>query len=166
MISTLFLHTPQIPSIFEAVTSQIVLILGRFGAERKAELDTLRAALRKKNYLPVLVDVKKPDSQKFLSMLNVLGHISRCILADFTQPQTMLEAAEYLAAATTAPFLPLLAAEEVEEPSLLPRLRAQYSHILPTQIYATTGELSAIFEQQSVFLMRTRARSDSSLSDL
>ncbi len=162
----LFLHTPQIPSIFEAVTSQIVLILGRFGAERKAELDTLRAALRKKNYLPVLVDVKKPDSQKFLSMLNVLGHISRCILADFTQPQTMLEAAEYLAAATTAPFLPLLAAEEVEEPSLLPRLRAQYSHILPTQIYATTGELSAIFEQQSVFLMRTRARSDSSLSDL
>ena len=109
--------------------------------------------------------MKKPESQKFLSILNVLGHVSRCILADFTQPQTMLEAAEYLATRTTAPFLPLLAAEETKEPALLPRLRAQYSNILPTFTYANTGELSAMFEQQTVLPMWKRVQSGLSLSD-
>jgi len=152
----LFLHTPQIPSIFETVTSQIVLIVGRFGAERKAVLDRLRGALRERNYLPVLLDAKKPERQKFSTLLTVLGHVSRCILADFTQPQTMLEAAECLAAATTAPFLPMLGADAVQEPSLLPRLRAQHPHILPTFTYATIGDLSTIFEQQTLLPIQKR----------
>ncbi len=160
----LFLHTPQIPSIFEAVTSQIVLIIGRFGTERKAALDTLRAALRDRHYLPLLLDFKKPDSRNFLSMLKILGHVSRYILADFTQPQTMLDAAEYLVTTTRIPFLPLLAAEELQEPPLLPRLRAQYSNILPTFIYANTAELSALFDQQILSPLQARFQAGLSVS--
>ncbi|GAK50044.1 Gll2892 protein [Candidatus Moduliflexus flocculans] len=160
----LFLHTPQIPSIFETITSQIVLIVGRFGAERKPVLDALRGALRERNYLPVLLDIKKPEGQKFSTLLTVLGHISRCILADFTQPQTMLDAVECLAAITSAPLLPMFDAEALQEPPLLPRLRARYSHILPTFTYATPGDLSAIFEQHTSLPIHKRFQSGLSLS--
>ena len=35
-----------------------VLILGRFTAERKAVLDALRDELRKRNYLPILFELR------------------------------------------------------------------------------------------------------------
>ena len=52
----LLLNYQKIRQVIDTITSKVVLILGRFTAERKAVLDALREELRKRNYLPILFD--------------------------------------------------------------------------------------------------------------
>jgi len=104
----LLLHTPQITRIFETVTSRFALIVGHFTPERNPVLNTLRTELRKHQYIPLLLDVQKPDVEPFTKMLSILAHIARFIIADFTQPRYMIEPALHIARHASAPFLPIL----------------------------------------------------------
>ncbi len=141
----LFLHTPQIPKIFEAITSQIVLLLGRFGAERKAVLDTLRMEFRQRDYLPVLLDFQKPESEEFMGMVSILGHVSRYVIADLTQPQNLARTAEHLLRAARLPFLPILTRGS-ETPTALGMMTLQReTNLLAPVWYADPQELRDVF---------------------
>jgi uncharacterized protein YjbI with pentapeptide repeats len=47
-------------NLIGAITSKVVLILGRFTQERRGILDAIREELRKRGYLPVFFDFEKP----------------------------------------------------------------------------------------------------------
>jgi hypothetical protein len=49
------LNNQKVLDVIDTITSKVVLILGRFTAERKAVLDALREELRQRNYLPILL---------------------------------------------------------------------------------------------------------------
>jgi uncharacterized protein YjbI with pentapeptide repeats len=59
----LLLNSTRIRHVIDAITSKVVLILGRFTPERKAVLDAIREALRSRDYLPVLFDFEQPISR-------------------------------------------------------------------------------------------------------
>jgi hypothetical protein len=73
----LMLHNEKIRDVIDTITSKVVLILGRFTADRKVILDALRDELRKCNYLPILFDFDKPTSQTRDETITLLARMSR-----------------------------------------------------------------------------------------
>ncbi len=154
----LLLHTPQITQIFEAVTSRFVLIIGHFTPERNPVSEALRAELRKHQYIPLLLDIQKPDAAPFMDMLSILAHISRFMLVDVTAPRLILESVENLIQHTTAPLQPLFlsATPEEQEPPMLASLRAQYPTVLKTYRYAAHEQLSNEFDSHILSPVRRK----------
>ena len=63
MSSDLLLNNQKIRTVIDAITSEVVLILGRFKEERKSVLDAIKDELRKRNYTSILFDFDKPSSR-------------------------------------------------------------------------------------------------------
>ena len=85
----LLIHNERIRSVIDTITKKVVLILGRFTKERKEVLDAIRERLRREDYLPVLFDFDKPASRNFSETVMILAHMSRCIIADLTEPKSI-----------------------------------------------------------------------------
>jgi hypothetical protein len=85
----LLLHNEKIRSVIDTVGRKAVLILGRFTAERKAVLETLRDALRARGYVPMLFDFDQPTSRDLTETIVRLAHMSRFIIADLTDPRSV-----------------------------------------------------------------------------
>ena len=60
----------------DTITSKVVLILGRFTAERKAVLDALREELRKRDYLPILFDFAVPTTRDITETVSLLARMA------------------------------------------------------------------------------------------
>ena len=58
----LMLFNEKVRDVIGTISTKVVLILGRFGIQRKAVLDALREELRQRDYLPILFDFDKPAS--------------------------------------------------------------------------------------------------------
>lgn len=142
----LFLHTPQIPRIFDTVTSQLALILGRFPLDRQPVLEALRDALRRHQYVPILLDFQKPNHKNFGNMLSILVHLVRFIITDFTQSQNILQAIPHIIRHTTVPFQPLLSVGKETEPPILLTLRKHHTTVLETLKYVDPEELAESFD--------------------
>ncbi len=80
----LLLNNRKIREVVDTVTSKIVLILGNFSEERKIVLDELRAALRLRNYLPIMFDSQKPRSQTTIETVTLLARMAKFVIADLT----------------------------------------------------------------------------------
>lgn len=55
----LLLRNAKLRDVIDTVTSKAVLVLGRFSPECKAVLDAVHAELRRRGYLPILVDFQR-----------------------------------------------------------------------------------------------------------
>ncbi len=75
----LLLHNQRVRDLIDAITSKVVLILGRFTKQRKAVLDSIRAELRRRNYSPVLFDFEKPRSRDLTETISTLAHMARFV---------------------------------------------------------------------------------------
>jgi len=85
----LLLYNEKIRQVIDTITSKVVLILGRFTEERKKILDAIREKLRECNYIPILFDFKGPQSRDVIETIQLLAHMSRCVIADITKPRTV-----------------------------------------------------------------------------
>jgi len=96
----LMLNNENLRAVIDTVTSKLVLILGRFTAERKAVLDALRDTLRTHDLVPVLFDFVKPASKDVTGTVETLARMARFIVADLTDPSSIPHEL-----ATVVPFL-------------------------------------------------------------
>jgi len=80
----LLLNNEKVRDTIDTITSKVVLILGRFTAERKAVLDALRDELRKRNLLPILFDFAIPASRDVTETIKTLASLARFVIADVT----------------------------------------------------------------------------------
>jgi hypothetical protein len=80
----LMLKNEKVRDVIDTITSKVVLILGRFTAERKTALDALREELRKRNYLPILFDFDVPATRDITETVSLLARMARFIIADLT----------------------------------------------------------------------------------
>jgi hypothetical protein len=85
----LLLNNAEIRHVIDTITSKVVLILGRFTAERKAVLDGIREELRKHDYVPVLFDFDKPESKDTHETVTTLARMARFVIADITDPRSI-----------------------------------------------------------------------------
>jgi uncharacterized protein YjbI with pentapeptide repeats len=138
----LMLHNQKIRDVIDTITSKAVLILGRFTDERKAVLDALREALRKRNYLPILFDFEKPRSRDTDETITLLARMARFVIADVSDAKAVLQ--ELRAIVPDLPSLPvqpiILATQE--EPGMFDFYRNRPS-LLTVHRYADQEQLLA-----------------------
>jgi uncharacterized protein YjbI with pentapeptide repeats len=85
----MMLDNRRLRKVIDTITSKVVLMLGRFGPERKAILDGLRDELRKYNYLPIIFDFEKPNNRDLTETVGLLAHMARFVIADLTDAKSL-----------------------------------------------------------------------------
>ena len=142
----LLLHNEKIRSVIDTITSKVVLILGRFSAERKAVLDAMREALRKRDLLPVIFDFDKPASKDLTGTVTTLANMARFIIADGTDPKSIPHEMATIVPSTLVPVQPILLAGK-QEYAMFEDLRLRHHWVLPTHRYNTQQQLIADLDE-------------------
>ncbi len=138
------LHNRNIHDVIKSITSNIVLILGRFTPERKPILETIRDGLRKQHYSPVLFDFEKPLSRDFTQMVSTLARIARFIIADLTAHKSIAQELQVIVPSTAIAVQPLLSSAKNVH-SLFPEFK-KYPWVLPGYRYKNIADLLASLE--------------------
>jgi len=83
------MSNPDLHELLTSVTSKGVLLLGRFTGEQAAILEGLKNAIRSRGYLPLKFDFAKPEDRTLKETVLTLAGLSRFIVADLTDPQSI-----------------------------------------------------------------------------
>jgi len=141
----LLVNNQKIRGVIDTITAKAVLILGRFIEERKIVLDSLRSALRERDFVPIIFDFDKPKSQDFTETIKTLAGLCRFVIVDITNPKSSpleLQAAvpDYM-----IPFVPIQ--DQSEEPfSMFLDLQAKYDWVLDVLMYDNVDNLIKVLE--------------------
>ncbi|WAM22597.1 MAG: hypothetical protein OI715_00455 (plasmid) [Candidatus Methanoperedens sp.] len=136
----LLLNNEKIRKVIDAITSKVVLILGRFG-EHKTILDAIRSELRNCNYLPVLFDFEKPVSRDITETVRTLAHLSRFIIADITEPRSIPQELQAIVPDLAVPIQPLLLEGSTGEYVMFQDLKKKYHWVLAVHQYKDLNDL-------------------------
>jgi hypothetical protein len=158
----MMLDNKRIRSVIDKITSKVVLILGRFGVERKAVLDGLREELRRRNYLPVIFDFEKPDNRDLTETIGTLAHMSRFVIADLTDAKSLPQEL-----ATIIPYLPSVPVQPIllsgsQEYAMFEHF-TRYAWVLPVVEYPGLEVLLAAIQDKIIQPAEERAQAQISL---
>jgi hypothetical protein len=123
----LLLHNDKIRRVIDTVGKKGVLLLGRFTEGRIVVLERLRDELRKRGYLPIVFNFDKPETKTFTETVRVLAGLSRFVIADVTDPQSVPAELQAAVPAAMVPFVPILRQEQKKPYALLESLRIEHS---------------------------------------
>jgi hypothetical protein len=137
----------KVGSIIDTVTSKVVLILGRFSAERKPVLDAIRDALRKRDLIPIIFDFAIPATRDVTETVKVLAGLSKFVVADVTDAtEVRAELHSIVPDFPNLPIQPLVLAGRDQFVSLSGNL-TQYPWVLPTFEYHDLQHLLANLDE-------------------
>lgn len=146
----LLINNQKLRHVIDTITSKVVLILGRFTTDRKKVLNELRETLREHDLVPVLFDFKKPASRSFIETVSTLAHMSRFVIADFTEQGDVRREVPHIAGLLSAtPIVPLLHCEEPEIPVTLQDL-SKNPIVLPCVRYSDIEDLLSRLETEII----------------
>jgi uncharacterized protein YjbI with pentapeptide repeats len=74
-----------------SITLNTVLVIGRFPSERKPVLESIKEALRRGDYSPLVLDFDLPGSGDKNEIVKTLGRMSRFVIADLTDDRRIAE---------------------------------------------------------------------------
>jgi uncharacterized protein YjbI with pentapeptide repeats len=138
----LMLNNRKIRNVLETITSKVVLLLGRFTAERKAVLDRLRDQLRQMNFSPVVFDFDPSSSLDVSDTVTLLARMARFVIADLTDPRSVQQELTMIAPNVVVAIQPILLAGQ-EPWSMFPDLRRRSRGLLPIHTYKDADDLLA-----------------------
>jgi uncharacterized protein YjbI with pentapeptide repeats len=145
----LMLKNEKVRDVIDTITSKVVLILGRFTAERKAVLDVLREELRNRNYLPILFDFDKPTSQTTDETITLLARMSRFVIADISDAKSVLQELRAIVPnLPSVPVQPVITATQ-EEPGMFDFFR-KFPWFLKVHHYNNQRQLIADLGEQVI----------------
>ena len=145
----LMLHNEKIRDVIDTIGRKAVLILGRFTPERKAILDALRGELRKRDYLPILLDFDVPARRDITETVSLLARMARFIIADLTDPSSIPKELEAIVPSLAVPVQPLLL-EASAEPYGMFKDYWKYDWVLPVYRYKALEPLLATLEEKVI----------------
>lgn len=131
----------DIRETIDTITSKVVLILGRFTADRKAVLVAIQNTLRSRGLLPIVFDFDRPATKDTTGTVETLARMARFIVADLTDPSSIPHEL-----ATTVPFLRttpvvLLRLEGSTGYSMVEDLEAYDRWVIPVREYPDPSTL-------------------------
>ena len=130
----MLLSNTEVREVIDSIASKVVLIIGRFSADRKPVLDALRIALREHNYTPIIFDFTRPSSRTFIETIGTLAAMSKFVVADLTDAKVVLQELQLiLTTLPSVPVQPLIAAGTEPAATLLDFV--SYSSFLYTHVY-------------------------------
>jgi uncharacterized protein YjbI with pentapeptide repeats len=139
----LLLNNEKVRHIIDAVTSKVVLILGRFSDEQLIVLNGVREALRRRDLAPILFDFKKPASKDVTGTVETLARMAKFIIADLTDPSSIPhELATIVPFLRTTPVLPIRRFGSGGY-TMFEDLKRSYSWVLDVQEYTDGVSLIA-----------------------
>ncbi|HXD31614.1 MAG TPA: pentapeptide repeat-containing protein [Pyrinomonadaceae bacterium] len=153
----LMLNNKKIRRVIDTITSKLVLILGRFTADRKQVLEAIREQLRRRNYLPVLFDFDKPLSRDITETVSTLAHMARFVIADLTDAKSIPQELERI-----VPNLPSLAIQPIllkseAEYGMFEHFK-KYPWVLATYFYSDVEDLLENLDRKVINQAETKAR--------
>ncbi|WP_131745057.1 pentapeptide repeat-containing protein [Frankia sp. Cppng1_Ct_nod] len=163
----LLLNNERLRDVIDTVTSKVVLILGRFSADRKPVLDSLRTELRRHDYLPVLFDFAQPSRRDSTETVSVLAHLARFIVADLTDPSSVPHELATIIPQCIVPVRPLLAGSNFPDLSdsspnaaygMFIDLQRRYHWVLPILHYENQDTLLATLDSSVIRPAEDKAR--------
>ena len=139
----LILNNAEIREVINTLTSKSVLILGRFGDERRKDvLDSIRRKLREYNFLPIVFDFSRPTDRDFTEMVQVVAGWSLFVIVDITNPKSTPLELEAIVKHFKIPYVPIIDLSVDREPfSMIVDLQKNFPWVLPTYGYQSKGEL-------------------------
>jgi uncharacterized protein YjbI with pentapeptide repeats len=152
------LNNRALRQLLDTVSLKVVLVFARLTAERKIILDSIREALRKRDYLPVLFDLGHAGSPDFTETIATLVHLARFVIADFTDVDLGPEEIPHILQTTNTPVQPLLWEKMDEEPLMLFNLRHRQDSVLETYRYRDARHLFDSLETQVIAPAEAQAR--------
>jgi uncharacterized protein YjbI with pentapeptide repeats len=153
----LMLNNQKVRDVIDTITSKVVLILGRFTAERKAVLDALREELRRRDYLPILFDFEVPATRDITETVSLLARMARFIIADLTDPSSIPKELEAIVPDLAVPVQPLL--EGASRPYSMFKDYWKYEWMLPVYRYEGVGPLLATLAEKVIAPAEGKVRS-------
>jgi hypothetical protein len=147
----LLISNSKIRNVIDTVAKKGVLILGRFTEERLNVLNLVRNNLRDLGYLPILFDFTKPDSRSFIETVSMVAHLSRFIIADFTDPRAVLEELPLIMQGLSIPLQPLVKMGTGRLPSTYYNLKTHHrDRILEPYCYDSMDDLLKDFQEKII----------------
>jgi uncharacterized protein YjbI with pentapeptide repeats len=153
----LLLNNERIRGVIDAITSKVVLILGRFTPERKGVLDSIRDELRKRDYLPVLFDFEKPASKDLTGTISTLANMARFIIADLTDPSSVPHELATVVPGTVVPLQTIIL-EGQREYAMFPDLMSRHHWVLEPHQYKSKELLIAQLSQRVIAPAEAKAK--------
>ncbi len=144
----LLLNNKHIHGVITSMTSNMVLILGRFTPERKPILEAIRDELRERQYTPLLFNFEKPLSRDFSESLRTLARIARFIIADLSQHKSIAQELRAILPGTVVAVQPLLNGTR-RLYTMFPDFK-QYPYVLPGYRYNSVTDLQATLEEKVI----------------
>lgn len=112
----LLLNNAKIRDVIDTIGNKGVLLLGRFTEGRIAVLERLREELRKRGFLPMILNFDKPMTKNFTETVRLLAGMSRFVIADITNPKSSPLELQATVPECMVPFVPILDINEDREP--------------------------------------------------
>jgi len=145
----LLLNNERVRQVIDTITSKVVLILGRFTADRKAVLDAIRDELREHNYSPILFDFEKPAGRDLTETISTLAHMARFIIADITEAKSIPQELQAIVPnLPSVPVQPLLLTSE-REYGMFEHFK-RYPWVLDTYYYDNLNDALASVEDKVI----------------
>jgi uncharacterized protein YjbI with pentapeptide repeats len=153
----LLIHNEKLRKVIDTITSKVVLILGCFSEERKAVLDAMRDALRKRDLLPIIFDFAIPAGRDVTETVKVLAGLARFVIADITDAtEVRVELHNIIRDFPSLAVQPILLREQPEFVSVQ-NLR-RFHWLLPSFEYDTTEHLLANLDEHVVARAEAKVR--------
>lgn len=144
----LLLNNRQLHEVITSITSNIVLILGRFTPERQPILEMLRDELRVRRYTPLLFNFEKPLSHDFSASLRTLARVAHFIIADLSLHKSIAQELRAILPGTIVPVQPLLNGSR-KLYTMFPDFK-RYPYVLPGYRYNGLADLQAALEAKII----------------
>lgn len=124
-----------------SISLNTVVVMGRFPPERKPVVDVIKAALRRCEYSPLVLDFLAPGPRDMNETVKTLGRMSRFIIADLTDDsrvaQTLDSVVHYL---PSVPIQPIV--REGGSQAAASRHYFKYHWVLPVCRFKDTDDLA------------------------
>jgi uncharacterized protein YjbI with pentapeptide repeats len=108
----LLIENPGLRRVIDAVTTRVVLLLGRFDKDGLAVLQALRDRLRVKGFVPLIFDFERPQTRDLTETISLLAHLSRFVIADLTSPRSVPHELAMVVPTLRIPFQPIIHASQ------------------------------------------------------
>lgn len=136
----LVMDNRNLTHIVSALTSRLVLILGRFVAPRMEILRFVASIVERHGLIPVIFDFDAPGSRDMTETVGALAHLSALVIADLTDPKSVpQELSTIVPSLPSLPVIPII--DAASEPySMFPHF-LRYPWVQAPLSYADRSEL-------------------------
>lgn len=147
----------KVRNLVDTLSAKVVLILGRFTAERKAVLDSLKEKLRTENLVPIIFDFEGPEARNLTETVVILAALASFVIADITDARSIpQELHAIVPALPSLPVQPIIFGEQYEYGMF--KDFAGYLSVLPPFRYEDTKHLQDSLKEHVIAPVTRKAQ--------